>query len=251
MRSARLALGVAVLLTPVAVLDAQQAAPRIVETSFALPDGGEMNYGVALPAGYDEGPDRPRPLVLVLHPGGRGRYYGTSFMRQMIEPGLRSWGAIFVAPDVPARSWATAESSRAVMALLEHVFSEHAVDRRRIVVTGYSMGGRGTWYLATRNADFFTGAIPMASSPGNDPLDRLSSTPVHAIHSVDDEVVPFEPAFEALQSLYAMGGTVRLIRLSGVGHYQMGAYIGPLQQAGEWMWEEWERRAAETRQPAP
>jgi poly(3-hydroxybutyrate) depolymerase len=222
-------------------------APRIVETSYPLPDGGEITYGLALPAGYDEDPDEARPLVLALHPGGRGSYYGSSFMRQVIEPGLRSWGAIFVAPDVPDRSWATDASSRAVLALLEHVLAGHAVDRSRILVTGYSMGGRGAWYFANRNPDFFTGAIPMAGAPGNDSLDPLRSMPVHAIQSVDDEVMPYEPTEATVRRIEAMGGTVRLIRLLGVGHYQMGAYVGPLQAAGAWVWEEWERRAVETR----
>jgi len=216
--------------------------PRTVDSSFGLPGGAEMTYGLALPAGYDEAPDTPRPLILVLHPGGRGRYYGRSFMQQIVEPGLRRWGAILVAPDVPDRNWSSDESNRAVMALLEHLLAEHAIDRARILVTGYSMGGRGTWFLAARNTDFFTGAIPMAASPASQRLEALSSMPIHAIHSADDEVVAYEPAAEAIRRLEAMGGTVRLTRLAGVGHYEMGGFIGPLQEAGEWMWAEWERR---------
>ncbi|MQA89171.1 MAG: hypothetical protein GEU90_02880 [Gemmatimonas sp.] len=239
-----------IVAAPVAARAQLTSPPRTLDASFAVPGGPEMTYGIALPAGYDEAPDTPRPLVLALHPGGRGRYYGRSFMQQVIEPGLRSWGAIFVAPDVPDRNWATDASSRAVMALLEHVLAEHAVDRQRILVTGYSMGGRGTWFLATRNADFFTGAIPMAGSPGSVRLDPLSSMPLHAIHSADDEVVPYPPAAQAVERLEAMGGAVQLIRLDGVDHYDMGAYIGPLQEAAEWMWQEWERREAESRRNA-
>lgn len=228
---------------PGAVRAQLTGAPRVVDASFVLPDGAEITYAVALPAGYDTAPEMPRPLVLSLHPGGRGRHYGRTFMQQIIEPGLRRWGAIIVAPDVPDRSWATGVSSRAVRALLEHVLAAHAIDRERILVTGYSMGGRGAWFLASRHPDLFTGAIPMAGAPGSGRLDSVSSMPVLAIHSADDEVVPYDPAAKAIERLEAMGAPARLDRLDGVSHFEMGAFIEPLQAAGEWIWEQWERRA--------
>ena len=78
------------------------ASGGVVETAVELTDGTALRYGIATPAGTDG--DAPRPLVLVLHPGDRGEYYGSSFMQSIVEPALRSWGAVMVAPDVPDRS---------------------------------------------------------------------------------------------------------------------------------------------------
>ena len=220
-------------------------APRVTETVFELARGEEMLYAISLPAGYDGDPDDPRPLILALHPGGRARYYGSDFMRRIVDPALRGWGAIIVAPDVPTRNWANRDSEQAVLALLNDVLETYVIDRAQILVTGFSMGGRGTWYLATRHADLFTGAIPIAASRGNDSLDGLEAMPVHLIHSPGDDVVPYEPAEETALLLEERGHRVHMTRVPGAGHFSMGGYIAPLRAAGEWMTEQWQAGAVE------
>ncbi len=215
------------------------ARPRIDQTVFELPDGRRMTYAIAVPR--DRDPTEPRPLVLALHPGGRAPYYGSRFMWQVVEPALRDWRAIIVAPDVLARRWDNDESENAVLSLLESVLTTHAIDRTRILVTGFSMGGMGTWYFATRHADLFTGAIPMAASRRDNSLDGLGTMPIHVIHSPQDEVVPFGPAAETVEQLRRHGHPVALIEVDGAGHFDMGAYVEPLERAGEWMMERWSR----------
>jgi predicted peptidase len=232
------------LVPPQPALAQSRSRTSMTNTVFQLPDGFQMTYGIALPADDDENPDDPRPLVLALHPGGSSPYYGTSFMRRVVEPALRPWRAIIVAPDVPARRWSNERSEQAVLALLEDVMANHSIDPRRILVTGFSMGGRGTWFLATRHSDLFTGAIPMAASSGDDSLDGLGSMPVHLIHSPQDEVIPFGPAQETADLLRERGHPVELIRVNGVGHHDMGAYVQPLQEAAKWMWRQWESQAS-------
>ena len=211
-------------------------SPDVVETTLELSDGTTLRYGQTVPA--TTGGDAPRALVLVLHPGDRGEYYGSSFMQSIVEPALRSWDAVIVAPDVPDRSWATARSERMVTALIEHVRSRHSIDPDRILVTGFSMGGGGTWYLAARHPELFTGAIVMAGSPRDVDLTALTM-PLYIIHSPEDEVVPFVGAEEAYRALAARSHPVELRVLPGFGHYRMGAYVPALRLAGEWMLERW------------
>ena len=228
------------LVSPKPALAQSVSRTTMTNTVFQLSDGFMMTYGIALPAGDDESPDDPRPLVLALHPGGSSPYYGTSFMARVVEPALRQWRAIIVAPDVPARRWSNERSEQAVLALLEDVIAKHAVDRKRILVTGFSMGGRGTWFLATRHSDFFAGAIPMAASRGEDDLSGLGSMPVHIIHSPQDEVIPYGPAKETADLLHDRNHPVQLITVGGASHHDMGAYVEPLRAAGEWMRQQWE-----------
>jgi predicted peptidase len=209
--------------------------PAVVETTLNLSDGTTLRYGIAAPVGEA---GEPRPLVLVLHPGGRGEFYGSSFMQSIVEPALRSWGAVMVAPDVPDRSWATDRSERAVLALVEDAVSRHRIDPTRVLVTGFSMGGRGTWYLAARHPELFTGAIVMAGSAGEADLAAVS-IPVYLIHSPDDEVVPFAAAEEAYGALTARGQPVELRVLPGYSHFMMGAYVPALRLAGSWMLDRW------------
>ena len=232
---------VVLLLGAAPVLAQAGGRPTGGHLTVGIEGDGEMPYAVSVPAGYD--PATPHPLILALHPGGKqGSYYGSLHMRQMFEPALRGLNAVVVAPDVPTRRWTSDVSDRGVMALLAQILETHAIDRTRILVTGFSLGGRGTWFFATRHPDFFTGAIPIAGRPGDDPLDALGDMPVHVIHSRADDVVPFGPAEEAAQQLEEAGGTVAFTALDRVGHYAMGGYVRSLRDAGDWMLERWAGR---------
>lgn len=232
------AIWIASALFTAALLAQAISPPRINETVIQLAGGIMMPYAIAVPRDLER--DDPRPLVLALHPGGRAPYYGSRFMRRMVEPALRQWRAIIVAPDVPTERWANEESEQAVMTLVQDVMTNHAIDRSRVLVTGFSMGGRGTWYLATRQADTFTGAIPIAASRRDDPLDGLGSMPVHIIHSPNDKIIPFGPAKATAEQLRQRGHAIEFIEVTGADHHNMGAYIEPLQRAGAWMIERWD-----------
>jgi len=218
---------------------ATSGPPRVTETTLDVGAGAPLRYAIALPDGYTDADATPRPLVVALHPGGRSEYYGSSFMQGIVEPALRSWGAVMVAPDVPDGSWATDRSERAVLALVQHVLEHYAIDRSRVLVTGYSMGGRGTWYLASRHPEVFTGAIVMAGSPGDTDLATLPDTPLYLINSTGDEVIPFDVAEQAYMALAERGHPIEMRVLSGIRHFSMGAYIPALRLAGQWMLERW------------
>jgi predicted peptidase len=214
-----------------------QAPQRIQSRTIEIEGVGPMKYGILVP----EAPKgEERPLVLALHPGGgRMAGYGANFMGQIVLPALSDLRAVMIAPDVPARSWADPVSDRAVMALVEQVMRDHAIDRRRILVTGFSMGGRGTWFMSSRHADLFTGAIALAASTGDEPIERLGRIPTYVIHSRDDEVVSFGNAEQTVRRLEELKRVVHFEPLSGPGHYAMGGYVEPLRRAGRWMVERW------------
>lgn len=218
---------------------AQSAAPALLQRTFAGPDGTRILYGLSVPPGYIAG--EPRPLVVALHPGGpRTPYYGFSFLRGVVAPALKDLGAIMVAPDCPPPgSWSDPGGERAVLALVEAIRKEYAIDARRILVTGFSMGGRGTWFMAARHSDLFTAAIPIAGAPGAEPLDRLGRIPTYIIHSRADQVVPFEGDERAVRDLEKLGRPVRFEPLDGIGHYDMGGYIDSLTRGGRWVMERW------------
>ncbi len=227
------------------VLIAQVAAPesgRVRSRTLAVPDVGTVIYGISVPGDYAAG--HPRPLVLALHPGGgRIANYGSRFMQQVVLPALGDLGAVVIAPDCPAQSpsWADPMADRAVLAILKKVREEYEIDSRRILVTGFSMGGRGTWFMSSHHPDLFTGAIAMAASTGDLPQDGLATMPTYVIHSRDDQVVPFGPAERNAKQLEELGRPIAFEELHGPGHFDMGSYIEPLQRAGRWIVTRWAR----------
>jgi predicted peptidase len=218
----------------------QPTSPGMYRMVSSAPDLGPMRYGLSIPRGYN--PRQPRPLILALHPGGdRFEYYGFAFTQQIVAPALNDLGAIIVAPDCPTRSWTDPIADRAVMALVRSVMNEYAIDRSRVLVTGFSLGGRGTWFMASRHADLFTAAIPMAGAPGAEPIDRLGKIPTYVIHSRDDEVSPFAPTEQAVAELKKLERPVEFDALRGFTHFEMGRYIPSLERAGRWVAERWKK----------
>ena len=217
---------------------ATQPPGRISNQTVTTPSGVTMTYGLSVPANDASG--RPRPLILALHPGGdRVPGYGSRFMQQIVLPALTAMGAIIVAPDCPAKSWSEPAADEAVMALIEKVRKEYAIDTRRILVTGFSMGGRGTWYMSSQHPSLFTGAIAMAASTRELTQDSLGKIPTYVIHSRDDQVVSFDAAEQNAHQLEKLGRPVKFEELRGPGHYQMGGYVESLQRAGQWIAGQW------------
>lgn len=203
-----------------------------------IPAVGRVHYAVSVPDGYD--PAKPAPLVLVLHPGGpRIPYYGLEFMRGVVEPALRQLRPIMIAPDCPARDWSDAGCEKAVLTLVDEAMRGYNIDRQRVLVVGYSMGGRGSWHMAARHADLFTAAIPMAASTRGLSADQLGRQPTYIIHSRADEVVPFGPSDRMARDLKQLGRDVQFGALDDLTHFDMAAYVDALRVAGRWVASRW------------
>jgi predicted peptidase len=178
------------------------------------------------------------PLVLALHWGGEVTpQLSTGFLETLVVPGLKKLGAVIVAPDCPGDGWTDEASERAVLALLDYGIRNWPVDRRRIVVTGYSLGGIGTWFLAGRHPEIFSAAVPMAGRPVADGEFRV---PVYAIHGQRDEVIDLEPTRHAIEALRAEGVDAHLVTVKGATHYETHRFAGPLKGAVQWLRDVWD-----------
>lgn len=216
---------------------------RILKTG----PSSELRVTLSIPPG--DAPERPCPLVLALHygwdrPGRPPRFYGKSFLAGLIEPALAELGAILVAPDCPGRDWADPGSEAALMGLLELLRESYSIDGSRILITGYSLGGMGSWHMAAAHPGLFSAAIPIAGWPPEGALGRIEGVPLYLIHSRDDEVIPIEPTVAAVRQLEARGIRVEFVVLKGVSHFETGSFVEPLRAAIPWIravWEETDR----------
>jgi predicted peptidase len=213
-------------------------APGLYERT--LPRAGEpaIGYAISIPPGYS--PSTPVPLILALHYGIGNRDstgVGVDLVKGLIGPGLEALGAIIVAPDSVRGNWSTPENEKAVNVLLDMVMAHYAIDKKRVAVTGYSMGGTGSWHLGEKFPERFSAAVPIASRP---PASAAGwRLPVLAIHSRDDHIAPFDPAAERIAELQKAGVNARLIAVTGLAHYDVGHFREPLRQAIPWLQEVW------------
>jgi predicted peptidase len=233
---------------------------EVQERVLQVEDGLELRYTISIPLELDT--DTPAPLVLALHYGWQGdlpQYYGRGFLEPMVEPAFAGLGAIIVAPDCPDTDWHQPRSEKALLVLLDEIRSEFSVSPDRIVITGYSLGGMGTWFLAVEHPEIFSAAIPMASPPMLDRPDgslrtslnrffeggavpaheAIGGMPFYAIHGRLDEVIPLAPVQEAIEDLKAGGASIEFVIVEGASHYDMGWYVDPLKRAVEWLKQIW------------
>jgi predicted peptidase len=213
-------------------------APGLHELTLARAGEPAIGYAISIPSTYS--PSTPVPLVLALHFGVGDRDatgVGADVVKGLIGPALVGLGAIIVAPDSVRGNWSSGENEKAVNALLDMVMAHYAIDRKRVAVTGYSMGGTGSWHLAEKFPERFGAAIPIAGRP---PASAAGwRLPVLAIHSRDDQVVPFDPAAARIAELQKAGVNAKLIALTGISHYETFRFRDALRQAVPWLREVW------------
>jgi len=209
--------------------------PGIYDKALALPGSKVLRYGLYIPKDYTSG--KPAPLVLALHYGGAPNGAGMGVLRILVEPALADLGAVIVAPETLGGAWDNADNERAVMALMDATESAYSIDPNKVVVTGFSMGGAGTWHFAEKFPDRFTAAVPVAGRP---PASVQGwEMPVFAVHSRNDEVMPIAPTEARMKQLQQAGVHSEFVVLTGISHYQTNAFVPGLRRAVPWLKDLW------------
>lgn len=207
-------------------------------------EGKEQRVSLLIPNGYTD--SAPVPLVLALHWGGQVTpFYSQPFLTDLIAPALQPLSALIVAPDCKHDGWNNPQSEHDLLTLLDLLQTHYAFDPTNIVLTGYSKGGIGTWYLAARHPERLLAAIPMAAPPPE--ASQLNwPIPLYVIHSRQDEHFPLEPTAVTMQTLQAQGNDVTFVVLDDVTHYDAGGFIQPLRTAVPWLNNLWLARHSQS-----
>src|SRR3712207_5021647 len=127
-----------------------------------------VNYLLYLPKEYEQDPNRRWPLLLFLHGAGE-RGSDLNKVKAYGPPKLVAEGQempfVIVSPQVPERSTWDVD---VLDALLDEVIRQYAIDEDRVYLTGVSMGGAGTWRLATARPERFAAIAPVCGwgNPG-------------------------------------------------------------------------------------
>ena len=220
-------------------LGVQGAETGFLDRNLVL-QGQTYSYKVYVPTDYSAA--RDWPVILYLHGAGER---GQDGLRQtMAGLGLavrrspQRYPAIIVFPQArPESQWVGVQSDMA-LAALTRTMAEFWVDADRVYLTGLSMGGHGSWYLAYRYPERFAAVAPICgwlkdlpshkfSVPvvpeGDGPTlpalaQRLVSTPIWIFHGDLDPVVPVRCSREPAEALQEVSAAVRYTEFPGLGH---------------------------------
>jgi predicted peptidase len=220
--------------------------------------GVERGYRVYVPENFD--PRKKYPVVLFLHgsyqwgednegqlgfglpammrPGGR--------VEAKLEPTtLSSFIGVFPQSRVET-PWSGEMAAYAVEAL-DRTVAEFKADPRRLYVTGFSLGGYGSWYVAVKYPGKFAAIVPVGGNikiperfprpflerffpadmlalyDARDPhaafVKRAGKTPVWIFHGEKDEMIPVSDARSTAEALRAAGSSVRYTEYKDAGHF--------------------------------
>ena len=162
-------------------------------------------YSLTTPPGHD--PERATPFTLLLHSLTRRhwQYHGTRILEQV---GAER-NAVVVTPLARGiDGWYAAEAEFDTFEAWADAARHVRLDRDRVAVVGYSMGGHGAYRLASLYPDLFGRGVTLAAPPG-DMTGRVASlihVPFLNVAGVRDTVASIAAARAHNQALAAAGG---------------------------------------------
>jgi predicted peptidase len=232
----------------VAMMPAFVAAQR-KETGFLnrslTVNGSEYRYVVYVPREFTG--TKMWPVIVQLHGGGvygnDGLKHTEGGLARAIRNNPERFPAIVVFPQAHADGtpgWQL-EGGQAALAALDRSIKEFKGDPKRVVLTGYSAGGNGTWSIASRYPERFAAIVPICGFvakfkgktsgidyPSLAPADStdvftflaklVSSIPIWIFHGDADASVDVEVSRKMTTALKSVGARVQYTELPGVDH---------------------------------
>jgi len=120
-----------------------------------------------------------------------------------------------VSPQVPeGERW----DATYLMTLIDEVEEKYPVDSDRIYLTGLSMGGYGTWDLASKHAERFAAIAPICGGGDVNLACNLKNMPTWAFHGAKDMVVTLDKSQDMVDAINECGGDAKLTIYPDAGH---------------------------------
>jgi len=181
---------------------------------------GERKYSVYVPEAYDG--SKVFPVILFLHGAGERGQDGIAPAQVGIGPALASRPhgvpALVVFPQA-RQTWAagSADSNGALKAL-DDVMTSFATDPHRVILTGLSMGGRGSWDLASAHPERFAAVVPICGPGRPENAAKLKTLPVWSFCGDADRDLTVRNMRTMVETLLHEGARARITEYRGVGH---------------------------------
>ena len=190
------------------------------------------------------------PLVIWLHGAGQSGDDNEAQMggapKLWLDEAHQKQGPCFMlAPQCPSRDigWKN-EVADKLLALIADVADHLPIDDTRIYLTGSSMGGSGTWYIAAKYPQVFAAAVPLCGGADAKNAEILKNIPFWVFHGDQDDMVPVERSRTMVEAVKKAGGEViNYSELAGEGHGITGV-VYPRSDLHEWLFKQ--KKASQT-----
>lgn len=223
--------------------DIDIAAGSTTDVILKIPDPPyEYAFRVITPKLIDE--VNGNPLVLSLHGGVGGASREAHKSTQCIEPALERINAFVISPNADKAYWYELYNQEKIVRILQLAIDNWPINTSKMVITGYSDGGNGTWFFAEAFPYAFSAGIALASSYSTLTTEgegRKIVTPLYVIHSSDDELFPLDSTQYWVNKSIEAGSDITFVVADGLSHYRPCDYTGYFEDAIQWLVEDvWE-----------
>lgn len=182
-----------------------------------------LPYLLALPIAW-----QPRtelwPLLVYLHGAGESGSDPRGLLSEGATgtpPVLSESKAAHLQPYIVAspntdQGWSSKRMATRVISLIDELVAMPlSVDPTRVILTGVSMGGAGTFSVAALHPHRFAAVIPVCGAAPGDArwANRLRAKPVWIWHGANDVIMPVEYSDAAAKQLEEAGASVKYTRL--------------------------------------
>lgn len=202
-----------------------------------------LAYRIYVPENYKE--DYKYPLVVYFHGygecGGNNtnqiNYNADFLIRLLNKDNLVNYPAIVIAPQCPlGEVWATknydtfnstydinkmrtTSSMKAVVNLVNEMFSEYTVDKDRLYLTGLSMGGLAAWDFTARYPEMVACTLPVcsAASPVEN-YEKFENISVWAFHGLLDPTIRPTMTQTMVNAILANSGKAKMTIYNDADH---------------------------------
>ncbi len=203
------------------------------------PKDTNYHYIAYTPRDYKNDLTKKWPLIIYLHGGSvRGadtmKLYCCGIPDQIWRG--REFPFVIVAPQCPVnKRWST---DNWFENFYREITTKYRVDINKVYLTGVSLGGSGTWYLAIKYPEKFAAIAPMSGFTRHidyimKNTDKLIDMPIWAFHGKLDRVVHFEETEWIVNRLIGKNKDLKFTAEPNAGH-SMDWLVYPKQELYDW-----------------
>jgi len=184
----------------------------------SVAEGGEQPYRLFVPSAYDG--QHALPLIIAMHgTGGNENTLFDEYDNGAPKRAAEKAGVLLVSPRGALVSEYRGVGEYDVLAVLEEVRRRYRVDESRIYLTGHSMGGTGSAYLALHHPDVFAAAASLAAAYSFPWLARNArSVPTLWIGGAEDNEAYLRGVMPGIDRMLKFGAKPIFELLPGQGH---------------------------------
>ena len=153
------------------------------------------------------GIEQNRPLVITMH--GRSQTMYDQKNQTQFESVARDNNFVLVYPNAINKSWQLSGTADVdfILAIIDEMYNRYKIDRDRVYLSGFSMGGMMTYYAATKIADKIAAFAPVTGFLMGGPNTNSSRpVPIIHVHGEGDDFVPYSRVQECMDAWIARNG---------------------------------------------